>query len=1539
MQGETNSSEPLKFAGEMLQKHDLVDATTPGLLEVTGVSQIGAPTASGWAEYDYQHLSGLSMGLKELNQLSTVNKVPIPPEIMEHFNHVKCHCMMGLFPEIGRAWLTIDTDIYIWTYENARDVAYFDGLSQVIISVGLVTPRPGVFIADVKYLLVLTTPTEIIILGVMFNEIKTGTPIRTVGSPMASAPTAGEEMQLMNNPIFVLSTDSVAIMCVRGTADGRIFLGGRDGCLYEVCYQAESNWFGKRARKVNHSQGLISHLVPGIFKIFSETDSVQTVAVDDSRHLLYVLMAKGTIEAWDIGSDPAGGTARRLARLSFRDIAAAASVIPNSAEGPNFPAITDICPLTASDSTSLHLVAVTETGSRLYFSTIPLHHQASIVRYRQEQQLQQQLQQQHLHQQQTLMQQQQLLQQQQQQAGMPQQTSFIDGHDTAVTAPQGLYLLHVRIPPNGVAFPNRPKSVHLAHCTEGGSMLLIGTVQPDQDDLWALSSEHFQSQANLVESATCLPLDGQVLAVADVRQKDRVSIETPLRKVRNQRKVALLTSQGVHVVSVLRSVDLLQQLLLACHGPHNEAIRAYFQMQTEVEACSTAVLLACLESFRGTTEVGEWAAQAFVLYGGEPYFEHPGLGPAQHQRPPFGSPSPGTTGYGAGAGGMDPIGTPQATGYGAGRLFMSTPYSSGPVPRGTLNYPQQQQQQQQEQHSFSSAYPGNNPIGAATMNLSYGGNNNNTVTSNNNNNISMSDRPSGIRYSAKHAGLYLHVARVLRSVWRRQCTDERLHSSISQLDCAVLLEDLYAIRNFFEIVVTGPTSLVGFVGRSHTKTALQQGSSSLQGNASHGITNQAHSLLLQSPLGSATTGERYGAGGLGLPQPYGGAPAGNATQQGAGTLEDALQEERKSLDALARLIKQACEVIGLWKVLCEHQCHLLLGRLSKEQQCELQVNTFGDLIVHRTDLCGLLIVTLINSYLADNASIGSISSKLREVCPALYRHEDAVSHKATEILLLTRGCNDRERKEERLRTALQLCKTAAPNLPLAALCQQFTAAGFYSGVIELCTVCASKVDPNEAGLHFYRQSGEPFDSQEGFLAYQNRMNCYKEVQIMLDQVYESSSTAAGAGGQQSATSIGGSGGSDHPAYPLPVDVVDGEQQTASGQQQQAVRSIIAQALQSADQLLHIAIYEWLLSRNLHSELLDITEPSLGVFLGRSMARTPDNLLLADLLWKYHERNGQHAAAAQILDKLAESSPGDGSIRLSKRIEYLARAVMCMRSESAGFTAHNGVLLKELEDKLEVAQIQRQVSDALRLAYPTTTSTTMTSMTTGDSASEAPQHYARDALDQLESTLYNLTKLYADFAEPYELWECKLTILNCSHHNDPLLIESVWTHILDRELEGRGEGAAERCRRMLAKVKSLALEYDSSGHCFPLAFIVRELEVRCFRLKLYNSPVPEALIDMNLDIEELLNIYSRLVSMNERIWVTEEDELYLIRSTARLLALIVAQPKLVPAKDRRKVLAKSQDLISAALNILYTKPDTQTLIDLLRDTQSKLQRVV
>ncbi len=37
---------------------------------------------------------------------------------VEQFGHVQCNCMIGLFPEIDRAWLTIDSDIYVWRFED-----------------------------------------------------------------------------------------------------------------------------------------------------------------------------------------------------------------------------------------------------------------------------------------------------------------------------------------------------------------------------------------------------------------------------------------------------------------------------------------------------------------------------------------------------------------------------------------------------------------------------------------------------------------------------------------------------------------------------------------------------------------------------------------------------------------------------------------------------------------------------------------------------------------------------------------------------------------------------------------------------------------------------------------------------------------------------------------------------------------------------------------------------------------------------------------------------------------------------------------------------------------------------------------------------------------------------------------------------------------------------------------------------------------------------------------------------------------------------
>lgn len=31
---------------------------------------------------------------------------------------MQSYCMMGLFPNINRAWLSIDRELYVWTYED-----------------------------------------------------------------------------------------------------------------------------------------------------------------------------------------------------------------------------------------------------------------------------------------------------------------------------------------------------------------------------------------------------------------------------------------------------------------------------------------------------------------------------------------------------------------------------------------------------------------------------------------------------------------------------------------------------------------------------------------------------------------------------------------------------------------------------------------------------------------------------------------------------------------------------------------------------------------------------------------------------------------------------------------------------------------------------------------------------------------------------------------------------------------------------------------------------------------------------------------------------------------------------------------------------------------------------------------------------------------------------------------------------------------------------------------------------------------------------
>lgn len=74
--------------------------------------------------------------------------------------------------------------------------------------------------------------------------------------------------------------------------------------------------------------------------------------------------------------------------------------------------------------------------------------------------------------------------------------------------------------------------------------------------------------------------------------------------------------------------------------------------------------------------------------------------------------------------------------------------------------------------------------------------------------------------------------------------------------------------------------------------------------------------------------------------------------------------------------------------------------------------------------------------------------------------------------------------------------------------------------------------------------------------------------------------------------------------------------------------------------------------------------------------------------------------------------------------------------------------------------------------------------------------------------------------------------------------------------------------------------------FPPGFLIEQLELRCFHLKLINSPVPDALIRMSLEVDLILDSYVKVITANDRIWLSGQDELFLMRSVKRLLGLIM-----------------------------------------------------
>ncbi|EUC66071.1 Non-repetitive/WGA-negative nucleoporin carboxy-terminal protein, partial [Rhizoctonia solani AG-3 Rhs1AP] len=260
----------------------------------------------------------------------------LPDGLFEHIESAHNHSAMGLLPQINYAWIVLGNMLLLWDYANpSSELVRYDQQPNLITHVGLVKPKPGIFVDTIQHLLVLCTPLAVQIIGVEIT------------------PT---EMKLYETDISI-STDGVEMTSVVSSKLGRIFmLGVQDGCLYELTYQAAESWFTKKSALVNHSTSGYASFIPSITSlIMPKLDQSVSMRSRTEIILSCIILVNPKIPLRVV--------------VDAKDLRGAAqSLCPSVALNSASFRICSLIVLPPSEASFAVLIATTTGGARLYFS-------------------------------------------------------------------------------------------------------------------------------------------------------------------------------------------------------------------------------------------------------------------------------------------------------------------------------------------------------------------------------------------------------------------------------------------------------------------------------------------------------------------------------------------------------------------------------------------------------------------------------------------------------------------------------------------------------------------------------------------------------------------------------------------------------------------------------------------------------------------------------------------------------------------------------------------------------------------------------------------------------------------------------------------------------------------------------------------------------------------------------------------------------------------------------------------------------------------
>jgi nuclear pore complex protein Nup155 len=516
---------------------------------------------------------------------------PIPNQVFDHYNAGELQTLMGLFAEINHAWVVIDNSLFLWDYTQPEsELIGFEDQPHTIHAVALVPPKPGIFVNTITHILVVATSSDMILLGVSTTDTPAGTKAVTLYQTKMTLPLRGTDVRI-----------------ITGSADGRIFFGGSsDIDIHELYYQSEEKWFSNRCGKINRTNPGWSSVVTLQSGFWSQRapEHVVDIVIDNSRKLVYALSSRSTIRTYHMDApDRLTKVIEKEKEHCLRDIA---HMISQSRLLDDRMSIISISPISKDEASKLHLMALTDTGCRLFFSATSA-------------------------------------------------SSYLYGSKSNL-APQSMQVQLVKFPPSpnprnadgdrfldldstmlqvsrhGARFP---PGFFLDFVSKGADSDNLFAAGPDTGRIKHTSHSSLTTPNKFYENATWIELGSRAEAVGLIT-KPFSAAPTPLgfgnelavQFDEPSTEFAILTNTGVHVVRRRRLVDIFASAIRGAAGDEGYDLlcRRLIQLYGRVETVSTALAVACGhggDTAPGTARAVDQATEdraraVFVDFGGQP---------------------------------------------------------------------------------------------------------------------------------------------------------------------------------------------------------------------------------------------------------------------------------------------------------------------------------------------------------------------------------------------------------------------------------------------------------------------------------------------------------------------------------------------------------------------------------------------------------------------------------------------------------------------------------------------------------------------------------------------------------------------------------------------------------------------------------------------------------------------------------------------------------------------------------------------------------